>query len=219
MRNAGVVLDHSTIYDRIWHYDFGPDSKNLAVYIGYLRRKTEDGGGDRLIHTVRGVGYVASGGAVSLRWKIALALAGADVRGERSRSALAVYRVTKDRLLTEIDRSLAERQPAARARSVRARPRRRSRPAARLRGAAGAGGRDGGRDDVRRARGSDLADAGGVGRRAAGRQPPSTRSRSTATTIGSARSGIPRGAFQVARSLDETERILRAAGAHDRVGR
>ena len=59
VRNAGVVLDHSTIYDRIWHYDFGPDSKNLAVYIGYLRRKTEDGGGDRLIHTVRGVGYVA----------------------------------------------------------------------------------------------------------------------------------------------------------------
>ena len=59
VRNAGVVLDHSTIYDRIWHYDFGPDSKNLAVYIGYLRRKTEDGGGGRLIHTVRGVGYVA----------------------------------------------------------------------------------------------------------------------------------------------------------------
>ncbi len=59
LRNAGVVLDHATIYDRIWHYDFGPDSKNLAVYIGYLRRKTEEGGGARLIHTVRGVGYVA----------------------------------------------------------------------------------------------------------------------------------------------------------------
>ncbi len=59
IRNAGIVLDHATIYDRIWHYDFGPDSKNLAVYIGYLRRKTEVGGGSRLIHTVRGVGYVA----------------------------------------------------------------------------------------------------------------------------------------------------------------
>lgn len=59
VRNAGVVLDHTTIYDRIWHYDFGPDSKNLAVYIGYLRRKTEEGGHRRLIHTVRGVGYVA----------------------------------------------------------------------------------------------------------------------------------------------------------------
>lgn len=59
VRNAGVVLDHSTIYDHIWGYDFGPDSKNLAVYIGYLRRKTEDGGETRLIDTVRGVGYVA----------------------------------------------------------------------------------------------------------------------------------------------------------------
>jgi two-component system response regulator MprA len=59
VRNAGIVLDHSTIYERIWHYDFGPDSKNLAVYIGYLRRKTEDAGEPRLIHTVRGVGYVA----------------------------------------------------------------------------------------------------------------------------------------------------------------
>ncbi|MEQ8440248.1 MAG: response regulator transcription factor [Ilumatobacter fluminis] len=59
VRNAGIVLDHSTIYERIWHYDFGPDSKNLAVYIGYLRRKTEVDGARRLIHTVRGVGYVA----------------------------------------------------------------------------------------------------------------------------------------------------------------
>ena len=59
VRNAGIVLDHSTIYERIWHYDFGPDSKNLAVYVGYLRRKTEVDGAARLIHTVRGVGYVA----------------------------------------------------------------------------------------------------------------------------------------------------------------
>lgn len=59
VRNAGVVLDHATIYDRIWHYDFGPDSKNLAVYIGYVRRKTEAQGDARLVHTVRGVGYVA----------------------------------------------------------------------------------------------------------------------------------------------------------------
>ena len=59
VRNAGIVLDHTTIYERIWNYDFGPDSKNLAVYIGYLRRKTEEGGAPRLIHTVRGVGYTA----------------------------------------------------------------------------------------------------------------------------------------------------------------
>ena len=56
-RNAGVVLDHPTIYDRIWGYDFGPDSKALQVYIGYLRRKTEEGGEGRIVHTVRGVGY------------------------------------------------------------------------------------------------------------------------------------------------------------------
>jgi two-component system response regulator MprA len=59
VENAGIVLSHSTLYDRIWHYDFGPDSKNLAVYVGYLRRKTEAGGRPRLIHTIRGVGYVA----------------------------------------------------------------------------------------------------------------------------------------------------------------
>ena len=40
MRNAGIVLD-TTIYDRIWGYDFGPESKNLAVYISYLRRKVD----------------------------------------------------------------------------------------------------------------------------------------------------------------------------------
>jgi two-component system response regulator MprA len=56
-RNAGIVLTHSTIYERIWDYDFGPESKSLAVYIGYLRRKTEAGGRPRLIQTVRGVGY------------------------------------------------------------------------------------------------------------------------------------------------------------------
>ncbi len=59
VRNAGIVLDHSTIYERIWNYDFGPDSKNLAVYIGYLRRKTEIDDRPRLVHTVRGVGYIA----------------------------------------------------------------------------------------------------------------------------------------------------------------
>lgn len=54
VRNAGIVLDHGTIYERIWGYDFGVESNNLAVYVGYLRRKT---GTPALIHTVRGVGY------------------------------------------------------------------------------------------------------------------------------------------------------------------
>lgn len=57
MRNTGIVLEHSTIYERIWGYDFGPDSKNLAVYIGYLRRKIDSNGAQPLIHTIRGVGY------------------------------------------------------------------------------------------------------------------------------------------------------------------
>ena len=57
MRNTDIVLDHSTIYERIWGYDFGPDSKNLAVYISYLRRKLGVTDGPDIIHTVRGVGY------------------------------------------------------------------------------------------------------------------------------------------------------------------
>jgi two-component system response regulator MprA len=57
VRNAGIVLQHETIYERIWGYDFGPDSKNLAVYISYLRRKVDPEGSPGLIRTVRGVGY------------------------------------------------------------------------------------------------------------------------------------------------------------------
>lgn len=59
LRNQGIVLDHSTIYDRIWGYDFGPDSKNLAVYMSYLRRKLEVDSEPKFLHTVRGVGYTA----------------------------------------------------------------------------------------------------------------------------------------------------------------
>jgi two-component system, OmpR family, response regulator MprA len=52
------VLTRATIFDRVWGYDFGPSSNSLEVYIGYLRRKTEAEGEPRLLHTVRGVGYV-----------------------------------------------------------------------------------------------------------------------------------------------------------------
>ena len=58
MRNASLVLERDTIYDRIWGYDFETGSRSLDVYVGYLRRKTEDGGEPRVIHTVRGIGYV-----------------------------------------------------------------------------------------------------------------------------------------------------------------
>jgi two-component system response regulator MprA len=57
-RNPRVVLPRSVIFERVWGYDFGPDSNSLEVFIGYLRRKTEAGGEPRLIRTVRGVGYV-----------------------------------------------------------------------------------------------------------------------------------------------------------------
>lgn len=60
-RNVGIVLTHSAIYDRIWGYDFGPESKNLAVYVSYLRRKFEIAGAPDLIRTVRGVGYSLTG--------------------------------------------------------------------------------------------------------------------------------------------------------------
>jgi two-component system response regulator MprA len=58
MRHPRQVLTRATIFDHVWGYDFGPASNSLEVYIGYLRRKTEAAGGSRLVHTVRGVGYV-----------------------------------------------------------------------------------------------------------------------------------------------------------------
>jgi two-component system, OmpR family, response regulator MprA len=57
LRNPRQVLTRSIIFERVWGYDFGPTSNSLDVYIGYLRRKTEEGEAPRLIHTVRGVGY------------------------------------------------------------------------------------------------------------------------------------------------------------------
>jgi two-component system response regulator MprA len=52
------VLTRSQIFERVWGYDFGASSNALGVYVGYLRRKTEEDGEPRLLHTVRGVGYV-----------------------------------------------------------------------------------------------------------------------------------------------------------------
>ncbi|MBT8213131.1 MAG: response regulator transcription factor [Acidimicrobiia bacterium] len=59
MRNPGQVMTRDVIYDRVWGYDWETSSNSLDVYIGYLRRKTEAEGETRIIHTVRGVGYVA----------------------------------------------------------------------------------------------------------------------------------------------------------------
>ncbi|APA97137.1 response regulator transcription factor [Nocardia seriolae] len=57
LRNAPVVLTKGQIYEHIWGYDFDTESRSLDVYIGYLRRKTEEGGAPRLIQTVRNVGF------------------------------------------------------------------------------------------------------------------------------------------------------------------
>jgi two-component system response regulator MprA len=57
IRNHGHALTHALIYDRIWQYDFGPDSNNLAVYVSYLRRKLQAAGAPEMIRTIRGVGY------------------------------------------------------------------------------------------------------------------------------------------------------------------
>ena len=58
LRHPRQVLTRETILDRVWGYTFDSGTNSLAVYIGYLRRKTEAEGEPRLIHTARGVGYV-----------------------------------------------------------------------------------------------------------------------------------------------------------------
>jgi two-component system response regulator MprA len=58
LRNAGRPLPRETIMDRVWGWESEPTSNSLEVFVGYLRRKTESAGELRLIHTVRGVGYV-----------------------------------------------------------------------------------------------------------------------------------------------------------------
>jgi two-component system, OmpR family, response regulator MprA len=58
LRHPRQVLTRSAIFESVWGYDFGSSSNSLGVYMGYLRRKTEVGEEPRLLHTVRGVGYV-----------------------------------------------------------------------------------------------------------------------------------------------------------------
>ncbi|MGH3102994.1 MAG: response regulator transcription factor [Gaiellaceae bacterium] len=55
------VLTRTALYEAVWGYDFGFSSKSLEVYVGYVRRKTEEAGEPRLLETVRGVGYVLRG--------------------------------------------------------------------------------------------------------------------------------------------------------------
>lgn len=57
MLRSGLVVSRDQLYEEIWGYDFETGSKSLDVYIGYLRRKTEEDGEPRIVFTVRGVGY------------------------------------------------------------------------------------------------------------------------------------------------------------------
>jgi two-component system, OmpR family, response regulator MprA len=61
LRNPEQVLPRDMIYERVWGHDISATSNSLDVYVGYLRRKTEEGGEPRVIHTVRGVGFMLAG--------------------------------------------------------------------------------------------------------------------------------------------------------------
>ncbi|MGA2302736.1 MAG: response regulator transcription factor [Acidimicrobiales bacterium] len=61
LRHPRQVLTREVLLNRVWGFDFDSGTNSLAVYVGYLRRKTEAGGEPRCIHTVRGVGYVLRG--------------------------------------------------------------------------------------------------------------------------------------------------------------
>jgi two-component system, OmpR family, response regulator MprA len=58
LRNAERVLSYDAIVDQVWGYADAPASNGLQVFVGFLRRKLEEGGRPRLVHNVRGVGYV-----------------------------------------------------------------------------------------------------------------------------------------------------------------
>ena len=58
LEQTGIVLSREYLYEHIWGFDFETNSKSLDVYIGYLRRKIEQDDESKLLHTVRGVGYV-----------------------------------------------------------------------------------------------------------------------------------------------------------------
>ena len=85
MRNAGTVLHHATIYDRVWGYDFGPGANSLRVYVGYLRRKLGEAGARPLIRTVRGVGYALRDPGRSRRRRASDRLTRGHRRGMRRR--------------------------------------------------------------------------------------------------------------------------------------
>ena len=131
LRHPRQVLTRSQIFDRVWGYDFGPASNSLEVYVGYLRRKTEAGGEPRLLHTVRGVGYVLREARHELPPARLAARRGGGRRGRgRARGSVARLRAScAHELRGQVDDSLRDAAPTRRSSP--------SRPAA----AAGAGER------------------------------------------------------------------------------
>ena len=101
------MLTRSIIFERVWGYDFGPTSNSLDVYIGYLRRKTEEGGAPRLIHTVRGVGY-ALREVMTFRARIAVSAAAAVALTVVAASIL-LYVVAREQIRAPVDEALEAR--------------------------------------------------------------------------------------------------------------
>ena len=124
--NPRRVLSRSRILEEVWGFDFPTSGNALEVYVGYLRRKTEAEGEPRLIHTVRGVGYVLRENrpdvfsrpplrpplpptsSLSLRWRV-MALAMSMVAMVVVLMAVAVYAVVSRALYDDIDSQLHSR--------------------------------------------------------------------------------------------------------------
>jgi DNA-binding response OmpR family regulator len=58
MRNPGEILDRARLHEEVWGYTFDPGTNVADVFVGYVRRKLEQDGEPRVLHTVRGVGFV-----------------------------------------------------------------------------------------------------------------------------------------------------------------
>ena len=104
LRHPRQVLTRDVILDRVWGYNFDSGTNSLAVYVGYLRRKTEAGGEPRCLHTVRGVGLRAAR-AVTFRTRLVLVAAVAVVIAVLAAST-ASYFAARNSLLGSVDGTL-----------------------------------------------------------------------------------------------------------------
>ena len=116
----------SQLFERVWGYDFGATSNALGVYIGYLRRKTEAGGEPRLLHTVRGVGYVLREAVMGLRGRLTLLAAGAVGDHRRARLGRLLPRRCAASCAAQVDDALGRQGGLVVARRRRRRSARRA---------------------------------------------------------------------------------------------